>query len=281
MTHNCVAIAEQRSWRDLRELERAVAAVRWMDAGEVAAAPEPLVACGLWGCRDPAASSLLHRRAEAGLSSLLVARFEPMNLGPLLGAPVSVEISPGETSALAWEDGRRYEVPSVAVIQTALAEGHWARSTAGTTVLAYRPHTRAGLFVLCTATVAGRALGTNPQTQQALLERVLDEIARRAPERTGPDEAQSGSAVCATAAEYLERHGADGALVLLAALQTKDGRVDDAALQSIGAALPEDRLASLLAAKPATPAREIEQVLRAAGWGAHLRALARRRTEAS
>jgi len=223
---------------------------------------------------------VLQRRAEAGLASLLVARFEPADLGPALGAPVSIHISPGETTTLAWGDGQAYRVPGVTVIETALAQEHWARSTAGTSILAYRPHTQAGLIVLCTATVAGRALGADQNEQRALFDRLLDEITRRAPDRTAADLVVSTPKVCATAAEYLECHGADGALVLLAAMATPDGRVDCAALAAIGATLAEERLAGLVAALPAAAPDEIEHALRAAGWGAHLRALARRRTEA-
>lgn len=281
MNHQCVAMEDQRSWRDLRQLEQSVQTVRWVDAHEAIAAPEPLIACGLWACREPAASQVLRERAKAGCSSLLVARFEPVDLGPILGAPGSIQISPGEASALAWEDGQRFEVPGVTVIETALPEGHWARSTAGTTVLAYRPHTEAGLIVLCTATVAGVALGTDPAQQRALLHRILDEMTRRTPARVETGVTEGTPESCTTAAAYLQRYGPDGALVLLAGLHAADGRVNSAALEAIGATLPDDRLASLVAALPTADPHDIEQVLRAAGWGAHLRALARRRMEAS
>lgn len=281
MNLRCVAIEEQRSWRDLRQLEQAIPAVRWVNAQEAADSSEPLVACGLWACREPSASQLLRHRMKAGRASLLVARFEPVDLGPLLGAPASIQIAPGESSALAWEDGQRFEVPGVTVVETAIADGHWARSTAGTTVFAYRPHTQAGLTILCTATVAGVALGADPAQQRLLLERVLEEMVRRAPGQVGGDAASQAPKECSTAAEYLERHGPDGALVLLAALNAGDGPVNDAALETIGAKLAEERLAALVAALPGVAPCEIEQALRAAGWGAHLRALTRRRTEAS
>lgn len=281
MSLSCVALKEQRTWRDLRRLEQSVQAVRWVDAHEAIAAPEVLVACGLWACRELAASQVLCERAKAGRSSLLVARFEPLDMGPVVGAPAGVQISPGETTALAWEDGQRFEVPGVTVIETAIAEGHWARSTAGTTVFAYRPHTQAGLMVLCTATVAGVALGADPAQQKALLQRILEETTRRTALRAGTDPSGSTVGVCSTAAEYLDHHGSDGALVLLAACGAADGRVSEASLEAIGATLPGDRLADLVAALPTASPEEMERALRAAGWGAHLRVLARRRTEDS
>ncbi len=281
MTHGCIALADQRSWRDLRQLEDSVPSVRWLDTAAAASAPEPLIACGLWASREPSASDLLRRRAEVGAPSLLVARFEPADLGSVLGAPVAVQVMPGEASAVTWEDGRRYSVPGVTVVDTALAEGHWARGAAGTSVLAFQPHTQAGLIVLCTATIAGPALGADPAAQRALLHRLLDEMECRAP-RCAVAAADAASPEAATtAAEYVDRHGADGALVLLAALATPSAPVDAAALAAIGTALPEDRLDLLVAAMPPAAPGEIEQALRGAGWGAHLRALGHRRREAS
>ena len=281
MIRPCAALSTQRGWRDLRHLEAAVSSVRWLDNDEALAAPEPLVACGLWASRESSAKAVLKHRAEAGVASLLVARFEPADLGPVLGAPVAIMIKPGETSELRWEDGHRYEVPGVTVIDTALSEGHWARSAAGTSVLAFRPHTQAGLIALCTATVAGPALGADPTAQRALLHRVLDELERRAPRRPTPAVDHVTPQSAADAAEYLERHGADGALVLLAVFALPGRPVDAAALAAIGAALPDVRLTQLAAQLPDAAPDEIEQALRAAGWGAHLRTLARHRTEVS
>lgn len=281
MNHSFVGIEEQRSWRDLRQLEQTSAVVRWVGAEEAATAPETLVACGVWVCRDPSAAALLRQRAAAGRASLLVARFEAKDMGPLVGAPVKIQVCPGESTALVWEDGQNFKVPSVTVIETAIAEGHWARSAAGTTVFAYRPHTQAGLIVLCTATITGVALGADPAQQRALLERVMLALTRQTSQRIDADVANRAPTVCATAAEYLEHHGPEGAVVLLAALDAPDGRVNEAMLAAIGCRLPTDRVASLLAALPGASSRDIEQALRAAGWGAHLRSLARRRSEAS
>ncbi len=281
MTLPCAAFADQKSWRDLRQLEDSVPSVRWLDAAGAATAPEPFIACGLWASREPSASDLLKRRAAAGAPSLLVARFEPADLGPVLGTPVAVQVKPGEASAVTWEDGRRYDVPGVTVLDTALAEGHWARSTAGTSVLAFRPHTQAGLIVLCTATVVGPALGTDPAAQRALLHRLLDEMELRAPQRATCAGDAASQEAATTAADYLGLHGADGALVLLAALAVPGAPVDGAALATVGAALPEERLRQLVATMPPAVPGEIELALRGAGWGAHLRTLAHRRTEAS
>jgi hypothetical protein len=297
-TARVVALADQRDWRDLRLLAQRPddtwPEARWLDPqAAAAAAPEPLMACGLWACRDPAAASLLHRRSAAGLASLLVARFEPRDLAPVIGAPATVRIAPGELDALHWQDGRVDRVPAVTVIDSPLPQGQWARGSAqhgaATGVLAFRPHTGAGLILLCTATVTARALGVRPEHQRELLRHLLAEMARRTPAagQSRGDAAGPPAGRSADPTDYLARHGADGALVLLAAALAPQGPVDADALRAIGAALPAARLAALTADLPPdltdTPAAwapdAIAQALRAAGWGAHLRALARR-TEA-
>lgn len=280
MTLSCVAIEEQRGWRDLRQLEQSLT-VRWIPAKDADIAPEPLVACGLWAARDPNAGAALCRRAEKGLGSLLVARFEPGDLGPVVGAPVAIRIAANETTEVSWEDGRRYAVPGFTVIETALPPGHWARSPSGTVVFAYRPHTQAGLIVLCTATIAGPALGTDPAEQRALLHRILEELARSAPECTDESGDRRAPAGCATASEFLEQNGPDGALVLLALWQAGGQGVEAASLEAIGAALPDAHLTELIASLPDAAPDEIERALRSAGWGAHLRALARHASEAT
>lgn len=279
MKQCCVALDDQRDWRDLRQLGQAIASVRWVDVHAARTASEPLIACGLWACREPVAKDVLLHRAKTGRDSLLVARFEPVDLAAVMGAPASILIRPAESGVLAWQDGQRFEVPSVTVIETAIPQGHWARSTAGTTVFAYRRHTQAGLIVLCTATVAGVALGADPAQQCLLLQQILKEMASLASARIEEDEIDTAPTVCATPSEYLEFFGPEGALVLLAALNAGERSVQVQDLEVLGAALPEDRLASLVAALPGATAREIEQTLRAAGWGAHLRMLDRSRKD--
>ena len=300
-----VALADQRDWRDLRLLAQRPddtwPETRWLDPETAATASEPLIACGLWACRDPAAPSLLRRRSAAGLASLLVARFEPHDLAAVIGAPATVRIVPGELGALHWQNARVDPVPAVTVIDSPLPEGRWARapSTHGgaTGVLAFRSHTGAGLIVLCTATITARALGVHPRQQRDLLRHLLQEMARCAPAPglSRADTPEPPAERSAHPDEYLARHGADGALVLLAALRApadapadvRAGSVDAAVLHAIGADLPAARLAALTADLPPdltdTPGawapEAIAQALRAAGWGAHLRALARR-TEA-
>src|SRR5262245_22106690 len=106
MTRRCAALVDQSSWRDLRQLEVAVPGVGWRDEDEALPAPELLVACGLWASRESSASAVLRRRAESGAASLLVARFEPADFGPVLGAPVAILVVPAEASAVTWKDGR-------------------------------------------------------------------------------------------------------------------------------------------------------------------------------
>jgi hypothetical protein len=281
MSPRCVAFAEQRSWRDLRLLDEAVPDVQWLDVGDALQAPVPLVVCGLWASREPTAQSLLERRANSGASTLLVARFEPADLGPILGAPVSANVVAGEASSITWEDGKQYEVPGVTVIDSALHDGHWARSTAGTSVLAFRPHTQAGLIVLCTATAVAQALDTDPTEQSALMHRLLGELEKRAPRRatTGSDSRMKQTVETAT--DYIERFGDSGALVLLATLVGPGVRVDDESLSKLGAALPPHELADLVAALPSLEFDEIRAALKRAGWSSHLRMLANIRTEAS
>jgi hypothetical protein len=280
MNHGCVALKEQRNWRDLRLLEQTIPAVRWVDVEAATTAPELFVVCGLWACREKSASQVLRKRSEEGFSSLLVARFEPVDMGALIGAPTSIHIAPKEISSLTWEDGQHYEVPGVTVVNTAISQGHWARSTAGTSILAYRPHTQAGLIVLCTATIAGVALGTDSSQQKALLQRVLEEMTRQAPVTRQSGATQDAPELCSTPAEYLAHHGPDGALVLLAALNADSGPVNSAALEAIGAKLPEDQLKSLVSALPKAAPQNIEEALRDAGWGAHLRTLKLSKLEA-
>lgn len=280
MTHQCVALSNQESWRDLRLLDTCVSSIRWIGHKEALQAPEPLIACGLWASRDPVASQLLKHRSDLGAASLLVARFETTNLRSVLNAPADILVSPGEASLVTWEDGQQYEVPCVTVIETALAEGHWARGPSGTSVLAFRPHTQAGLIVLCTATVASPALGASQSDQRALLIRLLDEVENRSPGLSASTVDAGEPEIAASAADYLILHGEDGALVLLAALVAQGAPLDSSALASVGAALPEERLARLVAAMPSAAPEEMEKALRTAGWSAHLRNVTQRRTEA-
>lgn len=272
----CVALESQRGLRDIRHLPPE--AVRWVGDRELADADEPAILCGLWASRDPSARQVLQRRQERGCVTLLVARFEPGDLSSVLGAPVAVRVVAVEGSEVTWEDGTRFLVPAMAAVEASLPEGHWARVGAKTAVLAWRPHTTAGLTILCTATVAGPALGAEPSIQLQLLERILDEAGRRTVQprfSTTADEPK----VADSASDYLVRHGDGGALMLLAWLAAPGPEVDAAAVTRLGANLEPEELRRLAAGLPQMEPIEVHEALLAAGWGAHLRVFAERPTE--
>jgi hypothetical protein len=270
-----VGLHEQRTLRDLRLLRQDE--VRWLDAAGLAEAPEPAVVCGVWAAEAPEASRVLRQRQAAGATTILVPRFSAGSLGPVLGAPVAVEVVALEASTVTWHDGTSFAVPATTAIRANLPNGCWGRSEGHATVVAWRPHSQAGWTVLCTPTVAGRTLDADPTVQLALLEHILDEAARTTERRR----LQEGPAVpaAATAEEFLAQRGELGALALLAWWAAPGPDLDEAALARLGVQLDADALRTLGEALPQLEPGEVEATLRAAGWGAHLRVLEQRPTE--
>lgn len=270
-----VALDDQRSWRDLRLLppDR----VRWVDAAALATAPEPAVVCGAWAAEAPEAAAVLRERQRAGATTVLVPRFGAGALGPVLGAPVAVDVFPAESSTVTWHDGTTFAVPATTALRTSLPDGRWGRSADHATVVAWRAHSQAGWTILCTATVAGRAIGADPAAQLGLLERILDEAAATTAPR--PTAAEPVTAPAASAEDFLAQHGELGALALLAWWAAPGPDLDEAALARLGVQLDADALRRLGDTLPPLEPGDVEATLRAAGWGAHLRVLEQRPVE--
>lgn len=269
-----VGLESQRGWRDLRLLP--VDRGRWVSEAELAEAPEPAVVCGLWASEDGAAA-VIQKRQQAGRVTVLVPRFQPMDLQAALGAPTRVQIEPAESSEVLWRGKDGFSVPATSAIDTPLPEGHWGRSSDRVTVLAWRPHTQSGVTVVCTATVAGRALGATASAQLGLLERILTEATALVPTTAPASESERPTA--ATAQEFLDQEGDLGALALLAWWAAPGPELDAGALQRMGARLKDTELVRLSAAMPPLEPSEVYETLKAAGWGAHLRVLEHRPTE--
>src|SRR5690606_34659727 len=164
--------------------------------------------------------------------------------------------------------------PATTAIDTPLPEGHWGRSSDRVTVLAWRPHTQSGVTVVCTPTVAGRALGATASAQLGLLERIVSEAAALAPAK--PSIAKLERPTAATVYEFLDQEGDLGALALLAWWAAPGPELDAGALQRLGARLEDSDLVRLSAALPPLEPSEVYETLKAAGWGAHLRVLEHR-----
>jgi hypothetical protein len=271
-----VGLDDQRGWRDLRLLP--ADAGRWVAASELAEAGEPAILCGLWLSRAPGAAAVLRNRQQAGYVTVLVPRFEGQDLQSVLGTPAQVQLVPSEALDLTWSDGRTFQVPATAAIDTPLPEGHWGRAEGRLRVLAWRPHTQAGMTVVCTPTVAARALGASPDEQLGLLERIL-EAAEAQSATTASVDLQSDDVPAASVEDYLLRHGDLGALALLAWWAAPGPDLDESALRRLGATLEPGDLARLNAGLPALGPTEVYETLREAGWGAHLRVLEHRPAE--
>lgn len=269
-----VGLVSQRDWRDLRLLP--AEAGRWVSEAELAHAPEPAVVCGLWAS-EAGAAAVISQRQQAGRVTVLVPRFEPMNLQPVLVAPSRVQIKPAESSLVLWQGQDAFSVPATTAIDTPLPEGHWGRSGDHVTVLAWRPHTQSGITVVCTPTVAGRALGAATGDQLRLLDRILTQACALVP--ADPSSTAAGRQAAASAQEFLDQEGDLGALALLAWLVAPGPALDAAALQRVGAHLDDTELIRLSAALPLLEPGEVYETLKAAGWGAHLRVLEHRSSE--
>lgn len=269
-----VGLKSQREWRDLRLLP--ADAGRWVSEAELAQAPEPAVICGLWAS-EAGAAAVISQRQQAGRVTVLVPRFEPMDLQRVLVAPARVQIEPAESSTILWQGQDSFAVPATTAIDTPLPEGHWGCSGDRITVLAWRPHTQSGITVVCTPTVAGRALGAATGDQLGLLERILAEAGALVP--ANPSSTVTDLQAAASAQEFLDQEGDLGALALLAWLVAPGPALDAGALQRVGAHLDDAELVRLSAALPPLEPGEVYQTLKAAGWGAHLRVLEHRPSE--
>lgn len=267
-----VGLESQRGWRDLRLLPPE--AGRWVSDAELGDAPEPAVVCGLWA-ENAGAAEVIQRRQSAGLVTVLVPRFRPMNLQALLGASVRVGLVAAESDEVAWRSGENFAVPATTAIETSLPTGAWGRSGDRLVVFGWQPHTQAGVTVVCTSTVAARALGAQPAVQLGLLERIIDAASSAVPEAEEPA-AEPGELQVENPAAYLERHGDLGALALLAWLGSPGPTLDEAELRRLHVELDAETLQRLDTELPPPDPTAVMDALRAFGWGAHLRIRAAR-----
>jgi hypothetical protein len=274
----CCAPSEQRTWRDLAQLEKLCAEVAWLDRPELANAPMPAIVCGLAAHDDPRGMrDLLKKRAGAGYTTVLVPRFRAGDLAGVLEAPAAVMVRNGDATQVRWADGTQFAVSAVTAIDTALHARRWATSNAGCCVLAYRANTGTGAVVICTAVVAGRALGVDPEEQQSLLSRIFEQAAAL---ETAAEATKSQAAKPQADEEirdletFLQQYAAEGAALLLTVIIAQGNRGADLATiarERLGMSLPADKLAVMLSRLPETTLAELALTLRNHGWGAHLR----------
>jgi hypothetical protein len=254
--------------------------VVWLQDQDAMQADDPLVIPGLWINEDAgAAKRMLRARSEARRATIVVPRFKGGDLAPLLGAPASVEVRPGDFDGIAWDDGQQYIVPGVSSLKTTLHAGRWAiASGVGTIVLCFRPHAAAGPIVVCTAALTSRPPGVELGEQRRLLARIVDEVASH----TGPPVPDRGDEPLVEPAfdldAYLDEEGEVGAVLLLAMRACKGDRSADVATvarEVIGVVLPISEVDRCVRRIPEASIQAIAIALRAHGWGAHLRQIER------
>jgi hypothetical protein len=270
------ALTTQKGLRDLGSLPGLAESVAWLESGEAATEPAPLVVCGLWLAQSAdEARAVLRGRTQAGLTTVVVPRLQAGDLSGLLGAPATIEVVPGEFRGVSW-DGQDYAVPGVAVLETSLHAGKWAVAAGlGTAVLAWRPHAGAGAVVLCTAALTGRPLGVEREQQRQLLERILREAASGT---TAPRREELSVAERVPLGTFLDEEGEAGAALLLAWLVAgadEAEAVRSAAQQLLGLELQTPEIKRMLARLVVPGVEEARAELQRRGWGPHLRRLPR------
>lgn len=268
-----VALEIQREVREIAGLERLGRPVHWLDTNAAAQSPLPLVVTGALAME---ASTLLRavliERMRAGRHSLLVPRFRPGDLAPVLDAPAAIEVLTGETATLTWQ-GDAFRVPASVLFRTKLHAGRYAVVDGrGAQVLAYQPTTARGRVVLCAASVTTARPGARADDQQRLFAALLrvctnepePEATATAPTPTGP----------LSATELLSAHGNVGPGMLLALLAGapagNPAAIVERAQRLCGVRLEIEQVAALVGRLTATP-EEIETTLRQAGWTAFVR----------
>ena len=127
---------EQQTDRDLQRLPELADAVLWLDEAALADTPVPAVVTGLWLSADSVrAERLLKTRCVKGYVTLVVPRFAGGDLAGILGAPTAIQVRPGDTETVVWQDGGVYAVSAVSLLETVLPAGRWAVSERGALVL--------------------------------------------------------------------------------------------------------------------------------------------------
>jgi hypothetical protein len=270
--HIC-ALATQKTWRDLAHLALIAEAVDWLTQDDLACAPQPAVICGLEAYQAPQTlGELLKQRSTAGLATILVPRFRAGNLAAMLGAPASIMVQSSEAGFLAWQDGESYGLPVFSVLETPMVAQRWATTDAGCCILAWRSGTAKGPVVLCTASVAGPALGADREIQRLLLDRIITSAAALQPhiQTTVPP-------VPATDPldlnGFLTSGGGDAAAVLLTLYAARgEQNVDLAHLAEtwLGMRLSQTLLERAMDFTTESPEAIVKALIKH-GWRAHLR----------
>lgn len=267
------ALEKQREVREIAGLERLGRPVHWLDAKAATQSPLPLVVTGSLAVEIPSMlRPVLIERMRAGRHSLLVPRFRPGDLAPVLDAPATIEVLTGETSELTWQGGT-FRVPGSVLFRTKLHAGRWAVADGrGAQVLAYQPTTARGRVVLCAASVTIARPGTRADDQQRLFTALLQACTNEAEPKTSatapaPSEQMS-------AKDVLTAHAKVGPGFLLALLAgapaDNPAAIVERAQRLCGVLLEIDQVAAVVGRLSATR-EEIEMALCQAGWTAFVR----------
>jgi hypothetical protein len=267
------ALESQREVREIAGLERSGWDVRWLEPEAVIASYLPFVVTGSLAVQSPALlRSVLIERMRAGRHSLLVPRFRPGDLAPVLDAPAAVEVLTGETTELTLQ-GEGFRVPGSVLFRTKLHAGRWAVVDGrGAQVLAYQPTTARGRVVLCAASVTIGRPGARVDDQQRLLAALLKAcVGEPEPAATLAAPTPAGPV---SPAELLADHQDTGPgllLALLAGAPREDPvAIVEKARRVCGTRLEAEKVAALVG-RLTTTTEEIENVLRQAGWTAFVR----------
>lgn len=269
------ALEEQKSLRDLAGLTRLCDEVVWCDVETLSTTTDPVVIVGLWLFDQPGpARKVIDARSEAGLTTIIVPRFNTGDLRVVLKAPTSVRLKAGEFGEFQWDDDSSVNVGGQTLIDTTLHKGKWGSVAGmGLAVLAYRAHEAAGWTVLCTAAITSKKFGIDVEAQRWLLHKIINRTAETAPALTNgnpPVEIQPSGSV----AELLAGNDSNAPAVVLA-VALNDGHRDAESvantLRRIGFELSAEEILRSLSRLPDEPTAGLERALRQSGWGAYLR----------
>lgn len=268
------ALEIQRGLRDLAGLGTLVDATTWYSPADAAESAEPLVLCGLLAAEEPELlQTLLSRRTRLGGGTLIVPRFRRGDLGPSLAAPVPITTVATDFDELEME-GLSYRVPGSVVFRSDLPLDKWSVvSGGGVGVFLYRRTQALGAVILCGPAVTGRRPGIVVEDQRALLEALLQPLL---PARMAAAESNEPPPPLSPG-ELIEVDPA-AAAVLLALLSARPSQdVENIARQAheqLAIQLEPVMISAVLGRlAPGWSMEDIEQALRARGWGAFLRRL--------
>ncbi|MEW8552658.1 MAG: hypothetical protein AB2605_02600 [Candidatus Thiodiazotropha sp.] len=273
----CAAPISQKTWRDLQLLPHFVDTVEWLENDALAHYEAPVVICGLWVADEPQkAKILLQQRSSSGRSTLIVPRYRGGDLAPVIGAPSVVNVRPGDSSEVEWEQDHCFAVSSVSYLQTSLRSGRWGRSKQGLVIFCFRPSTAAGAIVVCTAAIVSRSIGVSRTEQADLFTRTLAELDALDVSRPTVIREVGSESKAKNLEAFLDEEGPEGAALLLAmTVGEKWPKGLAITVQNLlGLKLPAGRLEHLQNRMPEAKPEDISAVLRHRGWSAYLRRVA-------